>query len=165
MKNYLLIFVGIVAVAVLVVMFNGRGASLTEDLDMLSDADVVLLDEEFVLDSEAVEANSVVVELSAQNKSGEFGTATLTDVGGKTRVALKLTGAPSGVSQPAHIHIGACPNPGAVKYPLAYLVGGASDSVLDVSLDALKAQLPLAINVHKNSEEVKVYVACGDVEI
>ena len=167
MKNYFLIFVGVAALVVMVVIFNGAGGDIlpSEDLEILSGEDIALSDEEFAVEFGVVEAASVVVALSAQNKSGESGTATLTDVDGKTKVVLKLSGTPSGVSQPAHIHTGACPNPGAVKYPLSYPVNGSSDTMLDVSLDTLKSQLPLAINVHKNSEELQVYVACGDVKM
>src|SRR5260221_2068043 len=60
----------------------------------------------------------VTVNLDTQNKSGESGTATLQEVDGKVVVTLSLTGFPTGVTQPAHIHVGSCPNPGAVKFPL-----------------------------------------------
>lgn len=106
----------------------------------------------------------MTVPLYAQNTSGEEGTAVLTDVNGKTKVVLALTGAPVGVSQPAHIHVGACPMPGAVKYPLSNVVGGASETTLDVSLTQLKGELPLAVNVHKSGTEASVYVSCGDLK-
>ena len=65
---------------------------------------------------------SVRVTLNAQNASGETGTAELEDIGNGTKVTIRLAGAPSGVPQPAHIHVGSCPNPGAVKYPLPNVV-------------------------------------------
>src|SRR3989338_9157106 len=104
----------------------------------------------------------VVVNLSQQNASGESGTATLMEVDGKVKVALKLTGAPTGVTQPAHIHVGKCPDVGAVKYPLTSSVDGVSETMLDVTLAQLNSELPLGINVHKSVEEAKVYVSCGD---
>src|SRR3989344_5909031 len=105
----------------------------------------------------------VVVALSAQNDSGMNGTATLTDMGSSTLVKLALTGAPADIVQPAHIHTGSCATIGGVVYPLTFPVNGVSATTLDVSLEAIMAQLPLALNVHKSVEEVSVYVACGDL--
>jgi len=169
MKNYFLVLVGVVAVVVLMVMYVSGGAPAAPlSPEALNTSPLPATPAGGIVAPSVPQAptgRTVVVKLSAQNKSGESGTATLTDVGGNTQVTIKVSGEPSGVSQPAHIHVGACPNPGAVKYPLSYPVDGASVTMLDVSLDALKAQLPLAINVHKNSEEAKVYVACGDVKL
>ncbi len=109
--------------------------------------------------------SEISVTLSEQNKSGESGTATLMEVDGKVKVTLKLTGAPTGVAQPAHIHVGACPDVGAVKYPLTSPIDGMSETVLDVTLAQLKSELPLGINVHKSGDEVKVYVSCGDLKL
>lgn len=105
----------------------------------------------------------LVVRLSEQTSSGETGTAVLTAEGQTTRVNLQLVGAPTSGPQPAHIHAGACPSPGAVKYPLASPVNGYSDTVLDVSLATLLSQRPLAINVHQSKEMATRYVSCGNV--
>ncbi len=105
----------------------------------------------------------ISVTLNPQNNSAESGTAVLSDVSGKVKVAISLVGGPAGVSQPAHIHLGACPNPGAIKYPLANVVNGKSETILDLSLSDIKAGLPLAVNVHKSNADVKTYVACGDI--
>ena len=107
----------------------------------------------------------ITVVLSEQNSSKESGTATLMEVDGKVKVTLKLTGASAGVTQPAHIHIGACPEVGAVKYPLTSPVDGMSETMLDVTLAELKSGLPLGINVHKSVTEAKVYVSCGDLSL
>ncbi|OHA09272.1 MAG: hypothetical protein A3H69_05210 [Candidatus Sungbacteria bacterium RIFCSPLOWO2_02_FULL_47_9] len=64
---------------------------------------------------------------------------------------------------PAHIHVGACPNPDAVKYPLADVVGGKSTTVVHASVDELLKELPLAVNVHKSGIEIKTFVACADL--
>ena len=108
--------------------------------------------------------SEVMVTLSEQNASGESGTATLIEVDGKVKVTLKL-GAPVGVTQPAHIHVGACPDVGAVKYPLTSPVDGMSETTLDITLAELKSGLPLGINVHKSAQEASVYVSCGDLEL
>lgn len=102
------------------------------------------------------------VGLAEQNDSLQEGVATLVPEGSRTRVILNIDGVPAESIEPSHIHAGACPTPGAVKYPLNNVVNGTSETVLDVSLEQLLAQLPLAINVHKSSKELKAYVSCGD---
>ena len=47
--------------------------------------------------------------MHALNGSGQNGTATITDVGGKVLVTVNLTGEPSGASEPAHVRFGALP--------------------------------------------------------
>ncbi|MBI4130443.1 CHRD domain-containing protein [Candidatus Roizmanbacteria bacterium] len=107
---------------------------------------------------------TAMVVLEAQNDSGESGLATLTEVDGKTQVVLQMENSPVDTAQPAHIHIGSCPMPGAVSYPLTNVVNGTSETLLEVDLATLRQQLPLAINVHKSGAEAKIYVACGDLE-
>lgn len=111
--------------------------------------------------------SAVTVNLAEENNSGESGVAKLVSLanGARTKVSLELTGAPSGTRQPAHIHSGTCPGVGGVKYPLTFPVDGKSETVLDVSLDQLKTELPLAINVHKSVAEAAVYVSCGNLEL
>ena len=108
-------------------------------------------------------AKAVTVKLGAQNKSGETGTAKLTPEGDKTKVEMSIKGAPKGVSQPAHIHEGSCakldPKP---KYALQNVVDGKSTSEVPASLDSLMSGTN-AINVHKSTEDIKTYVACGDI--
>lgn len=109
-------------------------------------------------------AKTIQVDLSTQNNSGQSGKAVLTEVDGKVKVILNITGKPSTVAQPAHIHVSNCATIGAVKYPLTSVTNGASQTTLDVSLDQLVSQLPLSINVHKSAAEASVYVACGDIK-
>jgi Cu/Zn superoxide dismutase len=105
---------------------------------------------------------AMTVPIKAQNGSGETGTATLTPQGDKTKVEVMLNGAPSS-AQPAHIHEGSCakldPKP---KYPLENVTGGKSSTVLPVSVSALMSG-GYAINVHKSTDDLKTYVACGDI--
>lgn len=108
---------------------------------------------------------SIEARLSPQNKSGESGTATLTKQSDtQTKVVLSVTGAPSGVSQPVHIHRGSCakldPKP---AFPLSPLVNGKSETVVNASLDEL-GKGGYAINGHKSAQEVSTYVFCGDVK-
>jgi len=109
-------------------------------------------------------AKSVTVRLAQQNNSKESGTARLTPEGDKTRVVINMKGAPKGVQQPSHIHEGSCakldPKP---KYPLQNVVDGKSTSEVPAKLDELTGG-NLAINVHKSGEDIKTYVACGDIK-
>ena len=111
-----------------------------------------------------VRARTVTVQLAPQGDSTRHGIAVLAEVQGKVKVVVNLSGLNDGVANPAHIHMGACPNVGAVKYPLTSLTNGASQTDLDMSLDELLTQLPLAINIHKSSDEPKIYLACGDIQ-
>ncbi len=106
-----------------------------------------------------------VVNLEAQNNSYESGTATLTEVNGKVVVTVALTGFTKGVTQPAHIHIGSCPNPGAIKYPLSSVINGQSVTTINTTLADLKAMGPLALNVHKSVSQSSVYYSCGDLKL
>ncbi len=125
--------------------------------------DVDKEEKELENERETPEGDETTIRLMEQNASGMSGVAMLESVGGKTKVKVRLVGAPRGIAQPAHIHTGACPDVGAVKYPLASLMNGKSETVVDASLDTLKAGLPLGLNVHKSAAEASVYVACGDL--
>jgi len=106
----------------------------------------------------------VTVKLGEQTKSGETGTAMLTAEGSSTKVEVTIKGGPKGVAQPAHIHEGSCskldPKP---KYGLSNVTDGKSTTTVPVSLDTL-TKGDLAINVHKSAEDLKTYVACGDIK-
>src|SRR5262245_23483294 len=110
------------------------------------------------------QGSPVTVKLSQQNKSGETGTATITPQGSKTEVVLQMSGAPSGTPQPAHIHAGSCskldPKP---KIPLQNVTDGKSTTMLDMPMEK-EVGSGGAINVHKRAEDVKTYVACGDLK-
>ena len=90
--------------------------------------------------------------------------AVLSPAGDQTNVAITLTDALSDGPNPVHIHSGSCDNLGSVKYSLTDVVNGASVTILDLALQDLMADLPLAINVHKSAEELNVYLACADLK-
>jgi hypothetical protein len=115
-------------------------------------------------DTNETEIDEIMINLTRQNDSGEFGTATLTEEDGQVIVTLNLVGVPQNVSQPAHIHNGSCPDVGGVKYPLTNVLNGESETTINVTFDQLEDELPLAINVHRSVENASVYVACGDIE-
>lgn len=107
---------------------------------------------------------TITVKLEPQGGSGRSGIAVLAEIQGKVKVVMNLSGPSGGVLRPAHIHSGSCPDVGAVKYPLSSLADGASQTDLDISLDELMTQQPLAINIHKSSDEPSIYLACGNIK-
>ena len=105
---------------------------------------------------------STTYPLAAQNASGEKGTVSLTADGDKTIVTVALTGAPA-EAQPAHIHTGTCANLNpAPKYPLTSLTNGKSTTTIAAPLASLTGG-GFAVNVHKSADDLKDYVACGDL--
>lgn len=105
------------------------------------------------------------VEINQQNGSGQQGKAYIfDDQDNKTHISILVSKESPGAIEPAHIHVGKCPSPGAVKFPLTNVVDGKSETVLDVSLAEFKKMGPMAINVHKSAAQIGTYVACGDVK-
>jgi len=105
------------------------------------------------------------VTMVAQNESQQPGEAMFTDMGdGRTRVVITLTGKVSAVAQPAHIHVGSCPLPGAVRYPLTDVVSGRSETTIEADMGSLFGPEAMAVNVHKSAAESSVYVSCGDLK-
>jgi len=130
------------------------GAAETLD-DTLDDA----LDEA----EDAVEGLEFTIDLEEQNGSGISGTATLSPtVDGTVEVEVELDGSDGG-PHPAHIHEGSCaeldPTP---AFPLEDVEDGSSETTVDVDLADITAN-EYAINVHESTENLDVYVACGDV--
>src|SRR3990167_429028 len=105
------------------------------------------------------------VPLGEQNDSGLAGFATLNDKDGQVQVLIALASAPGATpaAHPAHIHVGACPKPGAIKFPLMDVVDGTSTTIISTTIADLKASLPLAINVHQSASQIGKYIACGDL--
>lgn len=110
------------------------------------------------------ETDELRVDLKELNNSTQSGEATIREENGRVVVTLNLDNSPD-TAQPAHIHTGACPEPGVVLYPLTNVVSGKSETTLDITMDNLREQKPLAINVHKSPNEIENYVACGDVPL
>jgi hypothetical protein len=103
------------------------------------------------------------IRLAEQNKSDESGTATLFDGAKGLIVRLRLRGGES-VDQPAHIHKGTCekldPKP---AWALTTVHEGQSEKVIEGVTLAQLQKAPYAINVHKSTKEIPVYVACGNI--
>ncbi|MEK7138093.1 MAG: hypothetical protein AAB787_01150 [Patescibacteria group bacterium] len=114
-------------------------------------------------DKPEVVVKSFSATIAALNESGLSGTARVTDSEGKAKVVVNLTGTQASAAEPAHLHIGTCTNLGEPKYALSPIVNGVSETVLDVSVDEVSANLPLALNIHKSETEMDANIACGDL--
>lgn len=116
------------------------------------------------------EADSITVQLAPvsdpdhDSDMNQSGSATLTEVDGKVIVTIAID-TPTGIaaSQPAHIHKGACPGVGEVAYALTNVAGGGSTTTLDTTMEELRAQMPLAVNIHESTSASSMYTACGDI--
>jgi hypothetical protein len=110
---------------------------------------------------------TITVDLMAvaPTNTSQKGTATLKEQNGKVIVSIDVTGMTTSDLQPAHIHMGACPKPGSVVFPLSNVVNGKSETTLNTTIADLKTKLPLAINIHKSQTEQGVYTSCGDIHI
>ena len=114
--------------------------------------------------NEKAAGKPMTVQIGEQNGSGEHGTAKLTPLeGGQTKVEISMKGEPKKTTQPAHIHEGSCANlDPKPKQGLDNIVNGKSTTVVPVALNDL-VDKKLAINVHKSTDDIKTYVACGDI--
>ncbi len=107
--------------------------------------------------------SATTVHLTAQNHSGQSGTATLTQRGNNVVVTLAMRGIAHGVVEPAHIHPGTCsklsPTP---KYPLTNAAEGTTmTTIRNVRLGSLVSG-QYAINVHDPNNHAR-YVSCGNI--
>jgi hypothetical protein len=101
--------------------------------------------------------------ITALGGSGQHGTVTLKAIGAdKTEVTIAITGEPLSANEPAHIHTGACPTPGGVKWPLSNVVHGSSVSTVNAPLSEIN-QAGYAVNVHQSAANIANYKACGDI--
>lgn len=106
--------------------------------------------------------DSISFKLTSQNNSGQNGTVTFEENGNTTKVSIFID-EPSTSNEPAHIHLGSCPTPGAVKYPLTNVISGTSVTNINVKFSDLKALGALSVNIHKSLDEIDTYVSCGDL--
>lgn len=154
-KTLLWIVLGVVVLGTLAFMLL-RGAEEPVDTEESGDMDQT----EEMEGMEETQTRNVV--LSAQNNSGQSGSVLLEDLGdGTTRVTVSATAVYDN-PQPAHIHSGTCEDLGGVEYPLENVVDGASETVVEVSLDEL-TEGTFAVNLHRSAEQVSLYTSCGDI--
>lgn len=150
----IVVFIVILLVLLAIIYFVTRSNtnSNTENTNTTTDT-IVSTDEK--------EAIFPVLE---QNGSNQNGTIWLQEIEGKVKVTLSLN-LTAESSQPAHIHIGSCPNPGDVVYPLTNVIAGISETTINTTLSELRDMDSLAVNIHKSANESSVYTACGDLNL
>lgn len=103
--------------------------------------------------------NTVTIAMGPGRDGSQTGTATLTEQGPQTIVTIDIE--PKMGDQPSHVHDGACPNVGTIRYPLNNVVNGKSTTTLNVELVNLQ-RTRLAINVHR-STDITQYTSCGNI--
>ena len=110
------------------------------------------------------EAESLVVDLASQEESTQSGTATLTAMGDRTEVVIKVSAGPiEDDPQPLHIHFGTCgANLGNVRHVLSNVADGESMTLVDENLSSLRDGNG-AINLHKSTNAFSVYKSCGNI--
>jgi hypothetical protein len=105
----------------------------------------------------------VTVVLKAVDNSGVSGTALLTPMSGEhVQVMLHIDNPPPG-ALPAHIHFDTCANPSDIRFGLANVVDGKSETVVSGSIAYLRrGHGKFSINVHHAEPDLPI-VACGDI--
>lgn len=109
----------------------------------------------------------MTIILSPVQGSGlaQAGVATLEEDNSQVKVNITLGSIPGITNpQPAHIHSGSCPGVGGIVYPLNDVVDGKSETIIPGTIETVKNQMPLAINIHKSAQELNVYTACGEIK-
>lgn len=160
----------IVAIIIALIVLGGGAYGIKKSSDnkkaKQAEQERIQKDKEMAIE-EAKAPTTLQIKLDEQGASGQGGQAVIVQVGTSTvRVIVSLAGKPSSVSQPAHIHLGSCPAPDAVKYPLTNVDKGASQTdIQNLTIEQLLSELPLAINVHKSGTDLKTYTACGDITL
>ncbi len=109
--------------------------------------------------------STLKVQLYAQNRPGETGTATFEQIPGGVEVVVRMAGGQNG-TQPIHIHTGSCANLNPIPaYTLTNIVHGSSTTTISgIDLgDLLKGNY--VIDVHEGSADIEKYVACAAIAI
>ncbi len=101
----------------------------------------------------------LTVPMRSESNSGQVGQTTLTEAGAQVKVTVAIAAGADSGGQPAHLHRGRCGQIGEIRYGLTPIVNGASETLLDATMEEVQG---LAINVH-NSSDPNVYLSCGNI--
>ncbi len=117
------------------------------------------------LGSVAALGQSVTIKLNELQGSGDFGTATLTEVSSnQVRIVIQMGGTmPMEHNHPVDVYTGSCTNidPKPV-FPLNAVTNGQSDTTISISMTALMAGR-YAIILHESPAALASHTACGDI--
>ena len=103
----------------------------------------------------------LTITLVEFNNSRQSGSAVLIPEEKQTRILVNLANARG--EQPVYISSGTCLKPFEVKYNLAPLINGQSETMLNLPLKDLLKQLPLAIIIYSPAQILERQTACGDI--
>lgn len=116
-----------------------------------------------VASAEPVSMASVTIQMHELNGSGQNGSATITAIGNKITVSVRITGESPSASEPAHVHFGRCPNIKAIPaYNVGPVIGGKATSVVNLTWAEMMSGR-YALNVHESSSMLGKYVSCGNI--
>ena len=100
-------------------------------------------------------SQEVTVQLDPQNNSGVSGTLVFSAEGNKTKAVL-LT---SSLNGSVAVYSGSCAKLENIKYTMPVVVDGRVETTLDVAIEDLISETPLAVSVQRG----RTNVACGDI--
>ncbi len=103
-----------------------------------------------------------VYNIKHTGASSQSGTITFQAMGSRTKVTINITKERASSNEPAHIHVGPCKHPGAVKFPLTDVVHGSSITILNAPISQATVA-GTSVNIHKSSQLLNIYVACGNI--
>lgn len=103
----------------------------------------------------------IKIYLSEATGKYQTGSATITDVGGKTQVLVNVAPAMAN-AQPIHIHTGTCAAVGTITDKLEDVVVGKSSTEITKPLAEI-ASGGKVVNVHLSASEIRTYTACGEI--
>lgn len=107
--------------------------------------------------------STLKLNLYAQNRPGETGTALLQQVPGGVEIVITMAGGQNG-TQAAHIHTGTCAKLNPVpKYTLTNIVHGSSATTISGINVGDLLQGSYVIDVHESSADIERYVACAAI--
>ncbi|OGC47273.1 hypothetical protein A2713_02425 [candidate division WWE3 bacterium RIFCSPHIGHO2_01_FULL_35_17] len=162
MKNNLILIIVLVVAVLVGYMLVSKSTNPVDTVDTVivnenvDDSVVPTLDKSLTVLLLPVETSDVTQSGTARFEENEDGVT----------VTVNIIGYETEATQPMHLHQGGCPGVGQVVYPLEEVVNGTSTTVLQgVTMEMLKGELPLALNVHKSVAEISVYTTCGDISL
>jgi Cu/Zn superoxide dismutase len=107
--------------------------------------------------------STLKLQLYAQNRPGETGTATLDQIPDGVKIVVTMSDGQNG-SQPIHIHTGTCAERNPVpKYALTNIVHGSSTTTLSGTTLVDLVNGNYVIDVHESSANTERYVACAAI--
>src|SRR4029077_7980501 len=97
------------------------------------------------------------------NGSGQNGTATLTDQGGKVLVSVSIANEPATASEPSHVHFGKCPTIKAIPaYNVGPILKGKAKSIVPLTWATINSG-KYVVMVHKSAAAMGTYVSCANI--